>query len=322
MLRVMKGFYTQGIAILFNQAPSLDVLAAALALPILKRMDEATSWELSGPALIVGFRPEVNGLIAVDVVERPWPDDMGSPKEAPSLFGAWSMGHFGPFTYPGSLGRACKQAWNWDGDPLPLIAQHRAFVRVRLSYVFGAGDEVKLMPTDCDPHAELGSLVTAAQAITRCQGALAYFNPNGEVLMSPGEFAQTLGFAAEHRREPIETWSNVRLLNLQGIADGCLLMDTVGLAQLDLPDVEAAFTENAFDPSEVAWFLRNVSLYIAGQGDVFEDGHTTDGPGSMKWRAMRFDDGFADPPRRTVRFFPDIGPTLPDQLTTKQPRKS
>jgi hypothetical protein len=316
----MKGFYTQGIAVLFQQAPSLDVLASALALPILQRVEEATSRELSGSALVVGFRPAVNGLIVVDVVDRAWLDDRGSPSEAPALLEALSMGDFGPFTHPGSLGRACKQAWNWDGDPATIIAQHRAFVRVRLSYLLGAADNV--IPADCDPFAELGALVAVAQSVARCQGALAYFNPNGEVLMSPGELAQTLGFAAENRREPIETWTNVRLLNLQGIADGCLLMDTVGLAQLDLPDVEAAFPENAFDPSEVAWFLRNVSLYIADQGDVFEDGHTTDGPGSMKWRAKRFDDGFADPPRRTVRFFPDIGPTLPDQLTTKQPRKS
>jgi len=313
----MKGLYTQGIAVLFERAPSLDVLAAALAMPILKRTDEATSWELGGPTLVVGFRPEVNGLIAVDVVERPWPDDMGSPTAAPALFGAWSMGHFGPFTYPGSLGRACQQAWNWEGDPSPIIERHRAVVRVRLSYGFGAGDDVNLLPADYDPHAEMGSLVAVAQAITRCQGALAYFNPNGEVLMSPGELAQTLGFAAEHRREPIETWTNVRMSSLRGAADGWMLMDTVGFAQLDLPDLEAVFVETAFRPNDVGRFLRTLSLYVAGQGDVFKEGHTTDGPDDVRWRAMRFDEGLTDPPRRTVRFFPENGPIVPEQLTTK-----
>ena len=322
MILGMKGFFTQGIAVLFERAPSLDVLASALALPILKRTDETSSWELGGPTLVVGFRPEVNGLVAVDVVDRPWPDDMGSPTGAPTLFGAWSMGHFGPFAYPGNLERACQQAWNWEGDPSPVIGKHRAFVRVRLSYVFGAADDARVMPAEYDPHAAMGTVVSIAQAITRCQGALAYFNPNGEVLMSPGELAQTLGFAAEHRREPIEAWSNVRMVNLRGVADGWLLMDSVGLAQLDLPDLEAVFAETAFRPNEVARFLRNISLYVAGQGDVFEDGHTTDGPGDMRWRALRFDDALTDPPRRTVRFFPEGGPALPEQRTTKLPRKS
>lgn len=315
----MKGFYTQGVVVLFVEAPSLDVLASAIDLPILKRIDAAASWELGGPGLIIGFRPEVNGLVAVDVVDHPWPDGMGSPIEAPALFGAWSTGHFGPFTYPGGLGRACQQAWNWEGDASSTIDQHRAFVRIRLSYVLGAGDDAKVMPTDCDAHAELGTVVSMAQAIARCQGALAYFNPNGEVLMAPRELAAVLGFAAEHGREPIETWTNVRMVNLRGVADGWLLMDTVGLAQLDLPDIEAAFPETAFRPDEVSRFLRNVSLYVAGCGDVFEDGHTIDGPGDVRWRAMRFDKGLTDPPRATVRFFPEVSAAVPDALVTKKP---
>jgi hypothetical protein len=188
--------------------------------------------------------------------------------------------------------------------------------------VFGAADDAPVMPVDYDPHAELGTVVSVAQAITRCQGALAYFNPNGEVLMSREDLAQTLGFAAEHRREPIETWSNVRMQNLRGMADGWLLLDTVGLAQLDLPDLEAVFAETAFRPDEVVRFLRKISLYVAGQGDVFEDGHTTDGPGDTRWRATRFDDALTDPPRRTVRFSPEGGPPLPDELARKTARNS
>ena len=104
-------------------------------------------------------------------------------------------------------------------------------------------------------------------------------------------------------------------MNLRGVADGWMLMDSVGLAQLDLPDLEAVFAETAFRPNEVAGFLRNISLYVAGQGDVFQEGHTTDGPGNTRWRAMRFDNGLTDPPRRTVRFSAEGGPALPNQLT-------
>ena len=82
--------------------------------------------------------------------------------------------------------------------------------------------------------------------------------------------------------------------------------------------MEAVFHETASNPNEVARFLRTLSLYVAGKGDVFEDGHTTDGPGGARWRAMRSDEAVADPPRSTVRFFPASGPEPPNQPTLKK----
>ncbi|MDJ0847938.1 MAG: hypothetical protein QNK04_06055 [Myxococcota bacterium] len=38
---------------------------------------------------------------------------MGDPQREPLLMGAWSMGHFGPFAYPGGLERAAQQCWGW-----------------------------------------------------------------------------------------------------------------------------------------------------------------------------------------------------------------
>jgi hypothetical protein len=110
------------------------------------------------------------------------------------------------------------------------------------------------------------------------------------------------------------------MLNLAGLADGWMLMDTVGMWQLDRPDLEAVFPEGRFSPDEVAACLRNVSLYLAAKGDVIEEGHTIDGPGPMRWQARRFENGLADPPRDTIRLFPTKGPTAPPQLTTAKKR--
>lgn len=313
----MKGFFSQGVAVLFQRAPTLDVLASVVPSPVLRRIEPASEWALSGPSLVLGYRPEVNGLFSVDVVARPWPDDMGSPEGAPMVFGAWSMGHFGPFAYPGNLERACQQAWTWRESPRAVIDRHRAFVRIRLSYVFGAPQDAPVRPEDCDPANELVALTGVAQAVAGVPGVLAYFNPNGEMLLAPEDLRETVEFATANHRLPIEAWTNVRMLNLRGLADGWMLMDTVGLSQLDRPDLEAVFPEGHFDPGEVARLLRDVSLYVFEKGDVIEECHTIDGPGPMRWQARRFENGLSDPPRDTIRFFPTEGLAAPSQLASR-----
>src|SRR5579862_3035689 len=87
-----------------------------------------------GPGAIIPFRPEVNGYVIVDVVNQPWPDGMGDAKTDVMTFGAWSMGQFGPFAFPGGLARARQHAWSWQpGRTVP--EGHRGFVRFRTSYV-------------------------------------------------------------------------------------------------------------------------------------------------------------------------------------------
>jgi len=312
----VKSFFTQGVAVLFEQVPTLDVIEAVLGRVVLKRNEVGTAM-FSGPSLLVGFRPEVNGLIQIDIVDRPWPDDMGSPNGDPELFAAWSMGHFGPFTYPGNLERACSSATKWQDGSRAAVARHRAFVRIRLSYVFGAAEDSLTRPADCDPAAELVAVTEMAGLIGRASGALAYFNPNAEVIMPPGELAETITFAAAHSRIPIEAWAQVRIVNLDGMADGWMMMDTVGLAQLDLPDFEAVFPAGRFDPNAVYMCLLNLGLYVAGAGDVFEEGHTTEGPSGSLLRTRRFEQALMAPPRPTVRLFDDEVRKTPKKLLAK-----
>jgi hypothetical protein len=95
-----KGFWTQGIAILLDSAVSLDEIEPLLGdFEIVRRVATGDSWEMGGDSLLIAFRPEVNGFVALDVVNRPWPDTMGDPENEITLFGAWSMGYFGPLTF-------------------------------------------------------------------------------------------------------------------------------------------------------------------------------------------------------------------------------
>lgn len=103
----------------------------------------------------------------------------------------------------------------------------------------------------------------------------------------------------------------MRLFNLD---DGWLMMDTVGMQQLDLPDLEACLRRGSVQPNQVANFLRNAALYLLNNGEVIKDGETMDGPGGCRWQAKLFENGISPAPRRVLRWLPCDGTQPPAQL--------
>jgi hypothetical protein len=306
-----KGFFTQGVCVLLERPATLDDIARLLRdFQVVKRIDRADNPDMGGPSLVIPFRPDVNGYVSVDLQDRPWPDQMGDPKGAPRLFAAWSMGHFGPFAFPGNLQRAAEQSWGWQ-EAAALPGQHRAFIRVRSSYVFGGDGDAPVLPEDYQPRAELEFVTRLARALLNHPAALAYFNPNGEVLLDAGRLDRSVDYHTRHGLPPLNAWTNVRLFNA---SDGWILMDTVGMAQLDCRDSEACFPRDAYEPQDVDEFLRNCSLYLLDRGDVIKHGDTMNGPGGINWRASHVEDGVCAPPRRLLRWFPVDGSRPPSEL--------
>jgi hypothetical protein len=306
-----KGFFTQGVCVLLSRPATLDEVEPLLRdFRVVKRVDDAPTPEMGGPSLIVAFRPEVNGYLSVDLSDHPWPDHMGDPKTDVTLFAAWSMGHYGPLAFPGGLERAAQQSWSWK-EAKSLPDRHRAFLRIRSSYIFGAGDDTPVLPESYDPVAELHYVTLVAAVLLRHPSALAYFNPNGETLRNEAMLADSLDCYKEQALPPLDLWTNVRLFNP---GNGWMLMDTVGMGQLDRPDCEACFPRGAYDPGEVDTALRNWSLYLLRQGEVIKDGDTVDGPGGERWRARHFEESLVSPPRPTMRFFPTDGPEPPSDM--------
>jgi hypothetical protein len=307
----MKGFFTQTVVVLFKQSPTLDELEPLLAAyRIGGRKDEFEHWEFGGPSFTVAFRLEVNGLCNVDIVNRRWPDHMGDPKTEMTLFGAWSMGHFGPLTFPQGLERAIQHCYNWP-EGRTIAAQHESFVRIRLSYIFGAPKDAPVMPKDCNPAAELDFVMGIAKALLKHPAALCLFNPNGEVLCQSSFIDQVETHYRAKKLPPVDLFTNVRMFKVD---EEWMLMDTVGMGQLDVHDVEVVFSRSAFKPSDIEGFLRNTSLYIAEHGEVIQDGHTIDGPGGALFRAKRFEEAFTAPPRHALRFRADKGRAPPAQF--------
>ena len=308
-----KGSFTQCACLLLNRVPTLNEIDGALGrdVEVVGRHDDSDDWEFFGPSITVSYRSDVNGFVAIDVVDRPWPDEMGDPEEAGTLFGAWAMGYFGPGAFPQGLERAQEQAWALEEDQ-DIINGHSAFIRIRMSYVFGEQDEdAPIMPEDCDSLEELEFITNLTTALMELPGVVCCFNPNGEVLLDKKAYDETLAFHEENESVPFELWTNVRLFQIG--EDWCLL-DTVGNDQFDLPDIEATFHAELADPDDVNEFLRNVTYYILDADNEITDGDSVEGPGEMPWNVAYFEDSLCDPPRSVLRLTPDDGQELPEEL--------
>jgi hypothetical protein len=313
-----KGFFTQGVCILLARPVQIERIVEILS-PFgnVRRLPESTEWAFSGPSCALAMRPEVNGQVIVDVVDRSWPDGMGDPKSDHMLFGAWSMGHFGPYTFPGGLERARQQSWSWP-EAKQVVPTHKGFLRIRTTYVAGAKGSDPVMPKDYDPAAELMFVTKVLSTLRELEGAICYFNANGEVLKPLEAIQESLRRAAQSDVVPLDLWANIRLYNLDG--GEWLMMDTVGMAQLDCCDHEACFPKD-YDCSEIANFLRTASWHVCEKGPVIKDGDTMDGPGNVRWRARARPDSLLAPPREVLRWFPQDG-SEPPALLTAPPKKS
>ena len=80
---------------------------------------------------------------------------------------------------------------------------------------------------------------------------------------------------------------NVRLYRVDapGVAEGRLVMDTLGLHAFGLPDLQIDY--RWLEPGAVARTLFAAAGYLFQEGDVIEDGHTIEGclPGT-RWTAQ------------------------------------
>jgi hypothetical protein len=185
-----------------------------------------------------------------------------------------------------------------------------------MSYVFGVDEseddeDLPLFPDDYDAIGEMTFLTRAVTAVLEMPQAICYFNPGGEVIRDQHGLRSGLNHAWNHQLPPLDMWTNVRIYRAD---QEWSLMDTVGNGQFDVPDLEAVFENEKYEPSEIEGFLRSASLYMLRGDEEIEDGDIADGPGDVSWRAMECDDALSDPPRPTIRWIPDTINRPPDEL--------
>jgi hypothetical protein len=314
--RMAKGLFTQGMCVLFRKPVDIAELQERLNDFHCVGQHESMDDDDAPQTLVYDYAPESNGHLLVTPANAPWPDDMGDPDESPERFVAWSLGQYAPLAFPGCLERAGEQSWGWE-DGGENVKEHTAHIRLLISYVLGVedpndhDDDVPLLPEDYDPLKELHFLSKAVASLLDMPDAICYFNPGGEVLRDDDGLRRGMNYAWSHELPPLDMWTNVRLFRA---TEEWSLMDTVGNGQFDLPDLEAVYTTEDFEPSDIEGFLRSASLYMLQGGEKVEDGDTAEGPGEINWMAMECIDALSDPPRPTIRWVPETDNSPPAEL--------
>jgi hypothetical protein len=161
----------------------------------------------------------------------------------------------------------------------------------------------RLFPTDADegvPLERLQGLTRLAAVLLAMPGALSLYAERGSALTDAGEALRRI--AASPSTPPVELWMGVRSFE---VADARgFFLDTLGMGQLGLPDLEAYAAEGA-GAEEVAAWLRNLSLYLVQEGTParLRHGDTLDGPDELPWRTVE-DVATVEPARPVLRFVP------------------
>lgn len=189
------------------------------------------------------------------------------------------------------LAPALQQSWRLERDPARLRACRGALVVAEL------GSHGTLPPA-----ARLGLVQELAAAVASLHLPRLLHWPAAQELTDGAVWCDGL---AERRHPDLAAGGlNVRLFRVEdGRQAGELLMDTMGLALLGLPDVQCHF--HGLEREDVAHVLFSTAAYLFQKGDVIADGHTLPAPdGRSRW-TCRHEPALAAPERLVLDLDPD-----------------
>lgn len=179
---------------------------------------------------------------------------------------------------------ALQQTWTWPRD--------EARDKIRRSHARVV--EMDLMSRGQPYGTRLALVHEVAKAIARVtRPEICYWHPAGW-MVAPERLTN----------DPLDAAMNVRLFNVES-RSGELVMDTLGLAAIGLPDIQCHF--RGLEAGRVAGLLRSIGRYVFEKGDVIDDGHTVQGlEPSDKWKC-RHELALVEPKRMVL----DLNPQPP-----------
>lgn len=161
-----------------------------------------------------------------------------------------------PFSHD-ILTHSYRQAWHWD------TAQE---VAGKCTYDLMVTDLMSMLLSYRDRVTYFQKFLTTVVSVMKPQAL--YFT-SSDKLVDPQEYLRQID---EHGFENLYALLNVRLYNVAGSG---MLMDSIGMHALGLPDFQIQFSEK--DPGQIAGLLYSYAQYIYDFGSVIEDGNTVEG---------------------------------------------
>lgn len=313
----MNLFFTQGIAVLFSQAPSMDAIRLCFEGQGYSTgvIDDTTQWpEMSGICLNIATDFDPAAQCWVDTFHETWPDDMGGSSAGVSVVAqAYEMGAYGPFVHPGAFSRAL-QAPGYKAM-VQGAEKHQAYVRLRIiRMAAGPVDGVPKPqegPLDASPAAEIAFLLRLASSLEAYSADAFYFNPNSEMIMPLKSLSEMLDTMDKQKSFPVMAVCRTAAYKVD---EQWSLADSTGMQQLGIRDHEFAWADITVSRKEQFEFLTNLLVYQVNSVVWMGSGHTTEGPHGTLWRAEERSNSCGMPPRPVLHWTMENSPTEPEAL--------
>jgi hypothetical protein len=180
--------------------------------------------------------------------------------------------------------QALEQTWSWPREDARARIDRSRFRVVVMD----------LLSLGLPYRTRLRLVYEVIRAVAKtAQPEVAYWHPAGW-MVAPEKLTD----------DPLDAALNARLFRVDD-RPGEIVMDTLGLAALGVPDLQCHF--KGLEAGRVAGFLRGVGTYVFEKGDVIEDGNTVQGlEPSQRW-ACRHEMALIAPARVVI----DIDPGPP-----------
>ncbi|MDO3410810.1 DUF4261 domain-containing protein [Saccharibacillus sp. CPCC 101409] len=162
---------------------------------------------------------------------------------------------------------AVQQAWHW-----PRAGETLAECRYSVELI-------DMMASGLDPKERLSLITGALRAVLETVPCDAVYFRGSDKLLEPGDY-----LTAIEAGSLLYGAMNIRFFNVEGTGSGRneMLMDTIGLAALGIPDVQCHYYD--LEPNDVAQQLTNLGYYLFDRGDVISDGETFGSDENVRWR--------------------------------------
>lgn len=166
---------------------------------------------------------------------------------------------------------ALQQNWHWDeADKCAAACQ----------FEFLASD---FMSRTLDYKTRLTLFMDFLVALTRVTNPQVVYSVAAQKLISPDDLVDSW---TNPDQRTLHGLVNVRLFNISNGSTGEILMDTVGLHLLGLPDFQIRFAN--LDESAIGQTLWNYAYYVYEHGDIIADGSTIQGlTPQSRWKCER-----------------------------------
>lgn len=288
-----KAVSKQALALLTKRVFSLEEIQQQLEAGKLPCTIEQADGE--GSRTLQGRLPNDGPIVIVEVVESPWPAKIDTGQD------------LGPFSYGESLERACKFNVNWT-KAAEVAAEHKAVVLVRMQY------ETAEPITATDVLAQMMALAKVSLAIGSLPDVAGYFCPGGEIFVPVEVLDEILQASKVAGFPPLDLFANLRLSWLD---DRWIIFETIGNAQLGLPDFEVYADSKQHDLNDIAAWLRRWSWQHLQADSALEDGSVAIGPGDAKFDVLYADDALLAPKRKVIRLIAQDEAKMPEGLPVR-----